>query len=192
MNRLQLLMKECPRFFSANGTIHPKTDRKTREVLAQLLLGEDFTLDRYATAFSIVTCKKCNYQFASRKLHETECARVKEYDYPPSKDKKHNNVFYLWKVAGLDTYKIGVTSHYLKDTRIQDVARRQGVTPQTILYIPHYAALEIEILAKQLFKPNRTKVFMSGDGYSEFYDFKDIKKVLRQIDDIIETIPDPT
>lgn len=184
-------MKEYPRFFSANGTIHPRTDRKTREALAQLLLGEGFILDSYATAFSRVTCKKCNYQFATKTLHDTKCTRVEEYNYPPQKNREHNNIFYLWKVAGLDTYKLGVTSHYLKDKRIQDVARRHGVTPQTILYIPHYAALEIEVLTKQLFKPNRTKVFISGDGYSEFYDFKDIEKVLRQIDDIIETIPNP-
>ncbi|CAM0096901.1 hypothetical protein VPHD51_0194 [Vibrio phage D51] len=186
------IREQFPRFFNRDGTISKKVDRKTREVLAQAMLGDKFTLIKYATAFSNVKCNDCGHTFATRDLENTRCEKPEPFNYPLHTDLKHNNILYIWKVAGLPIYKLGVTSNYLKDTRIQEVARRQGVTPETIAYIQHPYALEIEILAKQLFKPNRTKVFISGDGYSEFYDFKDIKKVLRQIDDIIETIPDPT
>ncbi len=185
------LVSKFPQFFKRNGAIAPHVDRKTREVLAQLLLEpQGFELISYATAFCTVKCKSCGFTQCTTNLEDTTCDRRPEFIPPKHTDHKHENIFYIWKVAGLDTYKLGITSKYLGTKRIDDIARRQGVSPQVICYIDHPHAREIERLAKQLFKKHRTKLFTSGDGYSEMYDFDDIKKVLRQIDEIQRTFPD--
>ena len=134
-NKLEYLKAQYPQFFLGNK-IKQEVDRKTREAITQILLGDAYTLTSITNIAAQVTCNKCGYQFSTEDPLTTKCPGQPAINLQPKHPKanKPTRALYVWKAAGLQLYRVGETRSDLRRTRIDEQAKALHLNPELIFF----------------------------------------------------------
>ena len=108
-------------------------------------------------------CNVCDYQFNAKPnnlLRGHGCPKCGNQD---------NDAIYYWKDDN-GYYKIGVTRHSLKDSRVKYVANKRKTSINSLRIVKTYEARDLEKCLLNIFK---NCVYTSGEGMTEFRELSD-------------------